>query len=97
MTEDSASLRATVAAPARRLVAGATDRRFDAVEAELGRILARLDGLEQLSTRHETEVDALRQQVDEALAFLRVQHDIMRDLLEELRPVLDSRRPSGEI
>jgi len=41
------------------------------------------------------EVAALRQQLDEALAFLRVQHDIARDLLEELRPVLDSRRGAG--
>jgi chromosome segregation ATPase len=81
-----------VAAPARRLVAGATDRRFDAVEGELSRILSRLDGLEQLATRTETEVAALRQQADEALAFLRVQHDIVRDLLEELRPLLESRR-----
>jgi hypothetical protein len=81
-----------VAAPARRLVAGATDRRFDAVEGELSRILSRLDGLEQLATRTETDVAALRQQADEALAFLRVQHDIVRDLLEELRPLLESRR-----
>lgn len=95
MTEDPASIRSTLAAPARRLIAGATDRRFDAVEAELGRILTRLDGLEQLSTRNETEVGALRQQIDEALAFLRLQHDIVRDLLEELRPVLDSRRRPG--
>ena len=92
VTERPTSIRSTVAAPARRLVAGATDRRFDAVEAELGRILSRLDGLEQLATRTETEVAALRQQADEALAFLRVQHDIVRDLLEELRPLLESRR-----
>jgi hypothetical protein len=92
VTEGPSSIRSTVAAPARRLVAGATDRRFDAVEGELSRILSRLDGLEQLATRTETEVAALRQQADEALAFLRVQHDIVRDLLEELRPLLESRR-----
>ncbi len=62
------------------------------MEGELSRILSRLDGLEQLATRTETEVAALRQQADEALAFLRVQHDIVRDLLEELRPLLESRR-----
>lgn len=73
-------------------MAGATDRRFDAVEAELGRILTRLDGLEQVVRRSETEIAALRQQADEALDFLRVQHDIVRDVLEELRPVLDGRR-----
>ncbi|MGA2932245.1 MAG: hypothetical protein ABSE98_09200 [Acidimicrobiales bacterium] len=92
MPENRTSIRSTLTDGARRLVAGATDRRFDAVEVELGRILARLDGLEQLATRTETEVAALRQQADEALAFLRVQHDTVRDLLEELRPLLESRR-----
>ncbi len=95
MVENRPSVRSVVATPARRLVAGATDRRFDAVEAELGRILARLDGLEQLVTHTGTEVAALRQQVDEALAFLRLQHDIVRDLLEELRPTLDRSRGAG--
>ena len=92
MPEKPASIRSTLGAPARRVVAGATDRRFDAVEAELGRILARLDALDQLATRNEAELLALRQQADETLAYLRVQHDIVRDLLEELRPVLQSRR-----
>ncbi len=92
MPESRPTIRSTLAAHARRLVAGATDRRFDAVEAELGRILTRLDGLEQVVRRSETEIAALRQQADEALDFLRVQHDIVRDVLEELRPVLDSRR-----
>jgi hypothetical protein len=92
MPEQPASIRSTLSAPARRLVAGATDRRFDAVEAELGRILARLDALDQLATRNEAELLALRQQADETLAYLSVQQDIVRDLLEELRPVLQSRR-----
>jgi hypothetical protein len=92
MTEKPASIRSTLSAPARRLVAGATDRRFDAVEAELGRILARLDALDQLVTRNEAELLALRQQADETLAYLSVQHDIVRDLLEDLRPVLQGRR-----
>lgn len=92
MPENRVSLRASLVAQARRLVAGATDRRFDAVEAELGRILTRLDGLEQVAIRSETEIMALRQQADEALAFLQVQHDMMRDVFEELRPLLERRR-----
>ena len=95
MVENRPSLRSALSTPARRLVAGATDRRFDAVEAELGRILARLEGLDHMVAGAGAEVAALRQQLDEALAFLRVQHDIVRDLLEELRPVLDSRRGAG--
>ncbi len=86
------SFRSTLSAPARRVVAGATDRRFDAVEAQLGRVLARLEALDQVVTRNESELLALRQQADETLAYLRVQHDIVRDLLEELRPTLRSRR-----
>ena len=84
-------IRTSLATSARRLVAGATDRRFDAVEADLGRILARVVVLEEMALRSETELATLRQQAEEALAFLRLQHDITRDLLEELRPVLDSR------
>jgi hypothetical protein len=89
------SVRATLAVPARQVVAGATGPRFDAVEAELGRILSRLDALHQLVMRNESELLALRQQADETLAYLRVQHDIVRDVLEELRPVLESRRGSA--
>lgn len=92
MAKNKKSVRATLAVPARRVVAGATDPRFDAVEAELGQILSRLDALHQLVIRNESELLALRQQADETLAYLRVQHDIVRDLLEELRPVLESRR-----
>jgi hypothetical protein len=92
MVENRPSLRSALSTPARRLVAGATDRRFDTVEAELGRVLARIDGLEQHVTQTGTEVAALRQQVDEALAFLRLQHEVVRDLLEELHPTLESRR-----
>ena len=92
MAKNPKSVRATLAVPARQVVAGATDPRFDAVEAELGRILSRLDALHQLALRNESELLALRQQADETLAYLRVQHDIVRDLLEELRPVLESRR-----
>jgi len=61
----------------------------------LSRVLGRLEGLAQLVTHADTEVAALRLQVDEALAFLRLQHDIVRDLLEELRPTLESRRGAG--
>jgi hypothetical protein len=92
MPDPPTSIRTTLGLPARRVVASATDPRFDVVEAELGRILSRLDALDQLAARNEGELLALRQQADETLAYLRVQHDIVRDLLEELRPVLDSRR-----
>ena len=92
MPEKAPSVRATLGVPARRVVAGATDPRFDAVEAELARILHRLAAVDELVARNETELLALRQQAEEALAYLRVQHDIVRDLLEELRPVLESRR-----
>ncbi|HKH87171.1 MAG TPA: hypothetical protein VKA05_00010 [Acidimicrobiales bacterium] len=95
MVDNRSSLRSALSTPARRLVAGATDRRFDTVEAELGRVLARIDGLEELVTQTGTDVAALRQQVDEALAFLRLQHEVVRDLLEELRPTLESRRGAG--
>ena len=86
--ESRTSIRSTLSAPARRVVAGATDRRFDAVEAQLGRMLARLEALDQVVTRNESELLALRQQADETLAYFRVQHDIVRDLLEEFRPTL---------
>ena len=92
MPESRPTIRSTLAAPRGGWWPAPTDRRFDAVEAELGRILTRLDGLEQVVRRSETEIAALRQQADEALDFLRVQHDIVRDVLEELRPVLDGRR-----
>ncbi len=95
MAKNQKSVRATLADPARQVVAGATDPRFDAVEAELGRIHSRLDSLHELVMRNESELLALRQQADETLAYLRVQHDIVRDLLEELRPVLESRRGSA--
>ena len=60
MDKNPKSVRATLAVPARQVVAGATDPRFDAVEAELGRILSRLDALHQLVVRNESELLALR-------------------------------------
>jgi uncharacterized protein YhaN len=95
MADEHPSLRASLGAPARRIVAGATDRRFDAVESGLARLGTQLEEMEQRLVRNELEVAALRQQMEEALAFLRLQHDIVRDLLEELRPVLATRRPSS--
>jgi hypothetical protein len=89
------TLRSLIAEGPRRVVAGATDRRFDAVEAELGRLTARISEMEHLLDRGQSAVDDLRLQVDECLAFLRVQHDIVRDVLEELRPVMESRREPG--
>ena len=38
------------------------------------------------------EVRALRQQVDECLDFIRIQHAVIRDVLEELQPPLAQRR-----
>jgi hypothetical protein len=95
MPDHRTSIRSTLVAPVRRLVAGATDRRFDAVEQELTRILIRIVEMDQLMTRTETEIAAFRQQADESVAYLRVQHEILRDLLEELRPVLDDRSEAG--
>ena len=95
MPNDHTSFRATLAAPVQRLVAGATDRRFDAVEQELIRILDRIVEMGQRMARNEAEVAVLRQQANETLDYLRVQHDIVRDLLQELRPVLDSRHRSS--
>jgi hypothetical protein len=95
MPDKAPSVRATLGVPARRVVAGATDPRFDAVEAELARILNRLASVEEFVARNEIELLALRQQAEEALAYLRVQHDIVRDLLEELRPVLETRRAAA--
>ncbi len=92
MAEKLPTLRSALTAPARRIVAGATDRRFDAVEAALAHLGTQLDEMAQQVVRTELEIAALRQQADEALAFLRLQHDIVRDLLEELRPVLEARR-----
>ncbi len=73
---------------ARAVVAGAVDPRFDAVQDELGQLTHRLTTVEHMLVHNELEVAALRQQVDECLDFLRLQHAIVRDLLEELRPLL---------
>jgi FkbM family methyltransferase len=73
---------------ARAVVGGAVDPRFDAVQEELGQLTHRLTTVEHMLVHNELEVAALRQQVDECLDFLRLQHTIVRDLLEELRPLL---------
>ena len=96
MTDDRRSLRSALGAPVRRVVAGANDSRFDAVEAGLARLVTQLDAVERRLVHNELEVAAVRQRLDEALDFLRLQHDIVRDLLEELRPLLESRRSSSE-
>jgi FkbM family methyltransferase len=72
------SPRRAVGERARRLVAFAVAPRFDALEA-------RLTNLEAGMARLQVETAALRQQVDEALDFLRVQHDATRAILDELR------------
>ncbi|HEX4163773.1 MAG TPA: hypothetical protein VHZ05_14840 [Acidimicrobiales bacterium] len=76
------------ASTARRLVAGATDPRFDTVERAMTQLTDRVEKSERILADALAEVRALRQQVDECLDFLRVDHDIVRDLLEVLRPSL---------
>ena len=92
VAEDIRKVRASLAGHASRLVAGATDRRFDATDAALGDIVSRLVAMEELVRKMEIDIAVARQQADEALAFLRIQHDVVRDLLEELRPTLARRR-----
>ena len=93
MPDHRSSIRSALVDSVRRLVAGATDRRFDAVEQELARVLVRIAEADRAVTRTETEIAVLREQAEETVAYLRVQHGILRDLLEELRPVLG--RQSG--
>ena len=81
-------LRRRVGDRARAIVAGAVDPRFDAVEQELGQLTHRLTTVEHMLVHNELEVAALRQQLDECLDYLRLQHTIARDLLDELRPLL---------
>lgn len=80
--------RGRVASVARRVVAGATDRRFDTVETMAAQLSDRVAEVERALADGLSELRALRQQVDECLAFLRVDHDVLRDLLEELTPSL---------
>ena len=58
------------------------------MEQELGQLTHRLTTVEHMLVHNELEVAALRQQVDECLDYLRLQHTLARDLLEELRPLL---------
>lgn len=75
-----------VASTARRVVASATDRRFDTVETTVAQLSDRIANVEGALAEALAELRAVRQQVDECLDFLRVDHEIIRDLLEELRP-----------
>ena len=77
---------------ARAIVAGAVDPRFDAVQEEVGRLTDRLKAVEHMLVHNGLEVAALRQQVDECVDYLRLQHTIVRDLLEELRPLLGQQK-----
>jgi hypothetical protein len=45
----------------------------------------RMVALEAAMARNELEVAALRQQIDESLDFLRIQHEVNRDTLEETK------------
>lgn len=75
-----------LASTARRQVAGATDPRFDTVERTVAHLVNQVGEAEDALADALTELRALRQQVEECLDFLRVDHDIVRDLLEELKP-----------
>ena len=77
-------------ARARSIVAGAVHPRFDAIGQEFVQLNHRLTAAENLLARNEAEVAALRQQVDECLDFLRIQHAIVRDAFEVARPLLGS-------
>ncbi len=87
-----ASILRPLASSARRLVAGATDPRFDTVEQTVALLAHRVGEAELALADALAELRALRQQVDECLDFLRVDHDIVRDLLEELKPSLGQER-----
>jgi hypothetical protein len=80
------------ASSARRLVAGATDPRFDTVEQTIALLVHKVGDAELALADALAELRAVRQQVDECLEFLRVDHDIVRDLLEELKPSLGHER-----
>jgi hypothetical protein len=82
------ALRRRVGSRARAVVSGAVDRRFDAVEAELGQLTHRMAVVEKMLVRSELEIEALRQQVDECLDFLRIQHEVIREVLDEVKPPL---------
>jgi hypothetical protein len=74
------------------LVAGATDPRFDTVEQTVALLVHKVGEAELALADALAELRAMRQQVDECLEFLRVDHDIIRDLLEELKPSLGHER-----
>jgi hypothetical protein len=87
------ALRRRVGSRARAIVSGALDPKFGAVQAELGTLTHRLTTVEGMLVRNELEVLALRQQVDECLDYLRIQHAVIRDVLEEVRPLLGPKAP----
>lgn len=82
----------SAASTARRVVAGATDPRFDTVERTVAELFDRVGKAEVMLADALAEARALRQQVDECLEFLRVDHEIVRDLLEVLKPSLGRER-----
>lgn len=73
-------------------MAGATDPRFDTLERTVAQLMNQVAQAELALADGLAELRALRQQVDECLDFLRVDHDIVRDLLEELKPSLGRER-----
>ena len=84
-------LRRRVGTRARSIVSGAVAPRFDAIAIELGQLAHRMSVIEQMLVRNELENAAMRQQVDECLDYLRIQHTIVRDVLEEVKPLLGTK------
>ncbi|HEY6474563.1 MAG TPA: hypothetical protein VIY26_16830 [Acidimicrobiales bacterium] len=69
-------------------MAGATDPRFDRLERTVAQLMNQVAEADLALAEGLTELRALRQQVEECLDFVRLDHDIVRDLLEELKPSL---------
>jgi hypothetical protein len=84
----TSTLRQRVGSKARSIVSGVVNPRFDTVELNLADVARRLAAFEQSLARSEIEIAALRQQVDECLDFIRIQHIIIRDSFAEANPVL---------
>ena len=84
-------LRSRAGLRVRSLVSSAVAPRFDAMAIELDQLAHRMSVIEQMLVRSELEYAAMRQQLDECLDYLRIQHAIVRDVLEEVKPLLGTK------
>jgi hypothetical protein len=75
-------LRAWASRRVHRVLRAAVTSALEPIDGHLRQLNERLSALEGLAIRIEAEEQALRQQVDEALDFLRVQHFAVREALE---------------